>query len=209
MSNITISLNSLVKSNNGLFKSEKQAAFVLSQLVDGQHFAMYQTYNNQTATIFDCDSVGVLSVTKQNTVKGQTVFTKVWDRVDTSVQQAIVNKAIAKHDKVLNQGVKNAIKALEEYEVKQGEFVTYSNQVQFNRAVRMHSVKAGVSPFFLFDVKENTNHILQVQILRIRALSDKFLNDNLMTLNSDKLACAKLVRMAKIEKRLKSAWEGL
>lgn len=99
MENIAHSLASLVKFNGGMFKSEKQSAFILSQLFEGNCWQFHKTYNNTSKTVYSCDNEGVTRVTKINTVKGSEVQTIVWDRFDASfaaVQQAKADKKAAK-----------------------------------------------------------------------------------------------------------------
>lgn len=104
MSSIAISLASLVKSNNGFFKSEKQAAFLLSMVNDGEKcFTTAGNVRGNTFTVtYVMDDKGVVSVVKYTNVKGSVTE---WQRPvqgETSIQD---KKAIAK--------LKREIKALE------------------------------------------------------------------------------------------------
>ena len=74
---VTKSLFSLVKENNGYFKSDKQAAFLLSQCQEAQVFtAVRSLYNNSYQFHFICDQDGVMLVEK-HTSKGVEIW---WER---------------------------------------------------------------------------------------------------------------------------------
>lgn len=88
MSQIAQSFASLVKSNNGLFKSEAQAKLLLSQC-DGNTFIVMDTIRGKSYTLFYmCDQRGVVRVQKQTVAKG---LTTTWERV-ISGQVAVQNK---------------------------------------------------------------------------------------------------------------------
>lgn len=79
MSNITTSFYALAKSNNGMFKSDKQASFLLSQCEHNVYFrvvadtfgddAKKTNYSELTIT---CDSLGVVSIVKVGQKSGKT-----------------------------------------------------------------------------------------------------------------------------------------
>lgn len=65
MSQVAMSFASLVKSNNGFFKSEKQAAFLLSQCQEQNVFyAGGSIYKNSYMMEYHCDAKGVVKVVK-------------------------------------------------------------------------------------------------------------------------------------------------
>lgn len=67
---IAKSFFSLIKTNNGYFKSEKQASFLLDQCGDGKMFvATYSVFNNSYNFFFECDDEGVVRVEKHTSKK--------------------------------------------------------------------------------------------------------------------------------------------
>ena len=76
MSNLVASFAGLVKTNNGEFKSEKQASFLLSNCVDGAFKASGEVYGNTFNVFYYCDSVGIYKVVK-STKKADTL---TWER---------------------------------------------------------------------------------------------------------------------------------
>ena len=66
MSDIGISLASLVKSNNGIFKSEKQAQFLHSKTNDGVAIVGEICYGHSYFTEYHLDASGVLKVVRLN-----------------------------------------------------------------------------------------------------------------------------------------------
>ena len=98
---LSISFASLVKNNGGLFKSEKQAAFLSSKLFDGEYWVFDKCYNNTSARIFTCDKKGVVSVTKKNTKKGIDVFSVVWKREESYIKAVEVKNKEQQRKKVI------------------------------------------------------------------------------------------------------------
>lgn len=87
MSNVAVSFASLVKSNNGMFKSEAQAKFLLSQCQEENTFFVGgQVYNNSYTLSYNCDSMGVVSVEKYLPKSGKTTTT--WERLTVEQFQA-------------------------------------------------------------------------------------------------------------------------
>jgi len=84
---IAVSFASLVKSNNGFFKSEKQSAFLLSKCQDTNTFVCGgSVYNNSFTMFYICDSLGVVKVEKYTPKSGKTVTT--WGRQTEEQYQA-------------------------------------------------------------------------------------------------------------------------
>ena len=71
------SFANLVKTNNGFFKSEAQAKFLLSQCVNNQFATGGVVHRNSYTIFYVCDSTGVVRVEKQTTAKGLVVQ---WER---------------------------------------------------------------------------------------------------------------------------------
>lgn len=87
MTNIAKTLANLVKTNNGLFKSEAQAKF-LTEVVGTEYVVGGTVMGNQFTLYYDLNSTGVTSVRKYTVGKG---FTTTWERVvdgTVSVQDA-------------------------------------------------------------------------------------------------------------------------
>lgn len=91
MSDLAISFASLVKTNNGMFKSSKQAAFLLSQCQEASTFyASGAVYNNGYTLAYVCDEQGVIQVKKSTKNKDSVT----WDRLAaTDFEVVASNKA--------------------------------------------------------------------------------------------------------------------
>ena len=82
---INKSLNSLVKYNNGSFKSEKQAAFFLSMADNGEIMGeTVRVYNNWSRFVYVVDAQGVIEVKKMTEKKG---LVTVWVKDTTNKWQ--------------------------------------------------------------------------------------------------------------------------
>lgn len=90
MSNLDISFASLVKYNNGYFKSEKQAAFLLSKCNNNEYSVSACIYNNSFTIIYTCDSVGIKSVAK--VTRKDTVIT--WERLTGKAAEVAIQKGV-------------------------------------------------------------------------------------------------------------------
>jgi predicted lipid-binding transport protein (Tim44 family) len=123
MSDIAKSFASLVKSNNGLFKSEKQAAFLLSQCQEGHVFSTGGfIYNNPFRMFYHCSAKGVVKVEKYTATTGKTVT--LWE----PKQEGVMSQAEAKKLKFYEREIK-AIKAMLEKRQKafdNGEYNDYA-----------------------------------------------------------------------------------
>lgn len=78
MNDLSMSFAGLVKSNNGAFKSPKQAAFLLSQCQMGQVFITGGHTWAGYQLDYHCDEQGVVEVYKSTLAKGRHL---VWQRV--------------------------------------------------------------------------------------------------------------------------------
>lgn len=125
MCDIGRSLQNLVNTNGGLFKSEKQAAFLSSKLVDGQHWEFHKCYNNVSKTVYDVDSEGVRRITKINKKNGSDIFTVVWDRFDSSFAEAVAAKLQKKKDRAAKKQAEYQ-KSVDHYEAYRAECNKYS-----------------------------------------------------------------------------------
>jgi len=99
------SFASLVKTNNGFFKTEKQAKFLLSQATDGSYMSCGNVWGNSFNMEYFVDAKGVTKVTKYSKAKGTLVK---WTRKvegEVSVQDA---KEIKRLTRAMN-GYKKSI----------------------------------------------------------------------------------------------------
>ena len=96
---LAMSLNSLMKTNDGLFKSDKQAKFILSQAVDNQVVTGGDMYGNTFTMFYNLDDKGVVSVEKYLPKKGTSTIT--WERPTegkTAVQVAKSQASAKRHN---------------------------------------------------------------------------------------------------------------
>lgn len=77
MNDLNISFASLVKSNNGLFKSPAQAKFLLSQCDNGVYVGGGAVHGNTFQLHYICDAKGVVRVQKFTNAKG---LETLWER---------------------------------------------------------------------------------------------------------------------------------
>lgn len=102
MSNLAVSFASLVKSNNGMFKSEAQAKFLLSQCQEENTFFVGgQVYNNSYTLSYNCDSLGVVSVEKYLPKSGKTTTT--WERQPVEQLRAKQAEDAARREREINR----------------------------------------------------------------------------------------------------------
>ena len=71
------SLSNLLKTNKGFFKSEKQAAFILSQICDNEIVNHFTTYKNIARDHYFLDADGVYKIERYTTKKG---YITTWAR---------------------------------------------------------------------------------------------------------------------------------
>lgn len=115
MSEIAKSFATLVKSNNGAFKSEKQASFLLSQCEGNSYIACASLYGNSYDNTYICDNVGVVRVEHYTKATGVKI---VWERVEagkTSVQES-------KEFKRINREIKRIEKSIAEREAAKSRY---------------------------------------------------------------------------------------
>ena len=82
MDNIIKSFATLVKYNNGFFKSEKQANFLLKMVGDGKNIGTRKAYNNSVLVQYICDSEGVVRVEK---IKQNGAIVIEWERIESGL----------------------------------------------------------------------------------------------------------------------------
>lgn len=105
MSEFAKSFAMLVKNNNGMFKSEKQAQFLLSVCQEENvFFSGLSVYGNSVMMAYECDSQGVKRVVKMLRAKADVV---TWTRKDAAAFCAVQvakeeqAQAYAKLEKIL------------------------------------------------------------------------------------------------------------
>lgn len=120
--NITKSLFALVKSNGGLFKSDKQAGFILSHALDNAHIANQRKSFGEFGGcvrvieyVFTLDLEGVVKVVKTSKTTGKSVV--YFDRNNQESVKAFKAKFEAKNQRQVKADAINAIRSrLEEIE---------------------------------------------------------------------------------------------
>ncbi len=116
MTDLTKTLANLVKTNNGLFKSDAQAQFIRS--IAGDEYV--NVYGNSYNLHYVLDSTGVVSVYKNTVAKGL-----VWERVTAGV----VSVQDAKEIKRLKRLIKSIQKSMDDRQASwdSGEYIAQSN----------------------------------------------------------------------------------
>lgn len=134
--NIQATLATLVKNNDGFFKSEKQANFLTDLSIDGLIVVSHRMFNNVSYTHYVLDNSGVSLVRK---VKQDGSNTLVWDRNDPSIAQAIADAKTAKHVKRILRDMKHNKSAMEEYIENSKKYTKTSEMYFFNRSMKSRS----------------------------------------------------------------------
>jgi len=115
--NLAVSFASLVKSNNGFFKSEKQAAFLLGKCQEVNVFyAGGNVYGNSFTLSYVCDEKGVVKVEKYlpKTGKVETTFMRHVEGTENAVEKAAKAKEykrITREIKALEKKISARIEA--------------------------------------------------------------------------------------------------
>lgn len=114
--NITKSLFSLINSNGGLFKSEKQASFILTHTLDNAHIAQqrigFGEFNGCVRVIefvFALDSKGVVKVVKTSKTTGKSSV--YFDRNNVESVKAFQSKTEAKKQRQVKADAINTLRA--------------------------------------------------------------------------------------------------
>jgi len=91
MNNLNASFRSLVKNNNGFFKSEKQASFLLSKCDADNEFVIAESaFGNAYLDIFKCDNNGIYKVVRSAKKSADKV---IWERDENISKEDAANKA--------------------------------------------------------------------------------------------------------------------
>lgn len=123
MDKLAASFAGLVKSNNGFFKSEKQAKYLLSmasRYPNNVFCSVGQVHGNSFCLEYHCDDKGVLKVIKYLPRTSKTLLT--WERLETgkvAVQTAKSIKYYKRKIKELESSIERRINEYGDY-VEQG-----------------------------------------------------------------------------------------
>ena len=132
MSDVAKSFASLVKNNNGLFKSDAQAKFLLSQCQEKNvYMTMSSVYRNSYTLFYRCDSRGVVSVEKY--LPGKGTHEAVWERSGEgkeTVQDTKEIKRIQREIKSLEKAIANRQAAWQRGEYGQHDVNLYHNAMK-------------------------------------------------------------------------------
>lgn len=112
MSNIQLSLNSLVKNNNGFFKSQKQADFLLSVLNDNNVFASV-AYGHTILITYHFDDKGITLKTKTSVKTNKT--TEEWSRKVEGILSVEEQQIVKRLNKQLKSVKKEYASRLKSY----------------------------------------------------------------------------------------------
>ena len=121
MTDFTKTLANLVKTNNGLFKSEAQAHFIKS-VAGAEYVSGGNVYGKSYSLHYTLDSTGVVSVHKNTVAKGLVL---VWERATAGV----VSVQDAKEIKRLKRLIKSIQKSMDDRQASwdSGEYIAQSN----------------------------------------------------------------------------------
>ena len=119
MNNIQATLENLIKTNNGFFKSEKQAKFLLSELKKeyGNVFTA-SAFGNSVALTYAYDEKGITEKTNTSAKTNKTA--KVWERKIAGVLSLDDKKTIAHYKREIKK-LEKSIFARDEA-LKKGEY---------------------------------------------------------------------------------------
>ena len=112
MSKIKLSLNSLIKNNNGFFKSKKQADFLLSILNDGNVFSSV-AYGYTILSTYHFDDKGITLKTKTSVKTNKT--TEEWGRKIEGILSAEEQQIVKRLTKQLKSVKKEHASRLKSY----------------------------------------------------------------------------------------------
>lgn len=129
---ISKSFASLVASNNGFFKSEVQASFLLSQCQDGNTYTTSgMVYNNSFTLMYHCDSQGVVSVEKYTNKTG---LVTTWERHVEGAVNATEAAQQSKEVKRITRAIKGLKKQVEAMEASKADYEAQGMMELFNSA---------------------------------------------------------------------------
>lgn len=152
MTNLLISFRSLAKSNNGVFKSEKQAAFLLSQCDASKAYRQSECYtvhfgddgkkNQRYDVLVQCDSIGVVSITNIGRSKNKVVFERKSEEA-YNANLAIRKAEQAEYDAMIAAATAKQIVRLERMKNRVIRCIAWlksTEQKETSRKLRMHQL---------------------------------------------------------------------
>lgn len=101
---LDISFASLVKSNNGKFKSDAQAKFLLSKCDGNEYISGGSVYGNTFQLIYHCDNQGITKVEKYTKATGSKIQ---WERKEAGTLSVQDEKELKRLNKLLKQTEKS------------------------------------------------------------------------------------------------------
>lgn len=102
---LVLTLSNLLKTNKGFFKSEKQAAYILSQVSGNEVVNHFTTYKNVARDHYHLDEKGVYRIERYTTKKG---YVTTWERGQVHSLESAKNR----DDAIRSQIDSNQIKIL-------------------------------------------------------------------------------------------------
>ena len=114
---LVLSISTLLKTNNGFFKSEKQAKFILSNVSDNEIVNHFTTYGNVARDHYHLDEKGVYKIERYTTKKG---YVTTWQR-----GQVHSLAAAKKRDDAIKQGIEQQQLSALGYIVESKTFYTF------------------------------------------------------------------------------------
>ena len=139
MSDIGISLASLVKSNNGIFKSQKQAQFLHSKANDGVAIVGDVCYGHSYFTEYHLDAEGVLKVIRLNKA-GEKVM---WERAGSVAVPIQVTKELSRL-KRMHKEVSLRVQETQELMDTNEVFRVSMAALQQSRLTQLHEIEERV-----------------------------------------------------------------
>lgn len=140
MSDIGISLASLVKSNNGIFKSQKQAQFLHSKANDGVAIVGDICYGHSYFTEYHLDAEGVLKVIRLNKA-GKKVM---WERAGSVAVPIQVTKELNRL-KRMHKEVSLRVQETQELMDTNEVFRVSMAALQQSRLTQLHEIEERVA----------------------------------------------------------------
>ena len=115
--NIVLSLSNLLKTNKGFFKSEKQAAFILSNVCDNEVVNHFTTYKNIARDHYHLDDEGVYKIERYTTKKG---YVTTWERGQVHSLESAKNR-----DEIIKQDIQEKQMQIFGYTIDSKDFYSF------------------------------------------------------------------------------------
>lgn len=141
MTNLAQSFASLVKTNNGMFKSPTQARFLLSQCQAHEYISSGSIMGSGFTVHYECDNIGVKAVIKYTKSKG---FVTQWTRVvegEVSVQDAKMIKSLNKSIKAMTKAIASRQASYDSGEYAKGFATTEAAEYIFTESQKSANIQ--------------------------------------------------------------------